>query len=570
MNKFFWLAFTLGWMLFAQAAFGQSCPAPLNGTLGVRSNEAMSVTAVDGATVTLTSSSSLTGTVEWFLDGLTQGTTGTTKSITFTMTVDKTGKWTAKIGGADTGEEITVGWVRNREVLANSADIEALKKLYYSTDGPNWTNVPASWTIGGVRVGWNPAQWNNTSYSLQQRFPGVLFGACDRVTSIVLDGVLRGQLPQGDDFATNGGLSELRSIYIRGNSNLTGPIPTTLNRLKKLEILHMSGNGFTGTFPNLTQLTQLRVIDINSNFGITAIDPSIGNIASLRELSFFRCRGLTSLPSSLSNLTLQKFNASEIRCESCVPITPGLTSIPQLNSSLLNDVNISYSHVDFNSIYNYLSPTLSCANYRWLQFNLPFSPNSNACTLRADTRGATSYQWRRRWITDDPIPGATSATLDLTTLPTNPPNSLVPGYYYCVMNVSWNTATCTTNTQLLRTVDAYWAGPGNPCPNPPTRSLRGPSDEKEAELEGSDQKGSELAYPNPVRDGQPVSVRIGDAGVTELSYSVVDAAGTTRRTGRAGIASGVIQVTLDGLSAGLYTITYITGGTPHSVKVVKQ
>ncbi|XP_031395546.1 probable leucine-rich repeat receptor-like protein kinase At5g49770 [Punica granatum] len=127
----------------------------------------------------------------------------------------------------------------------------------------SWLNTPPNWGRSDDPCGspWDGVTCNNS-----------------RVTALGLSSLgIKGQL-SGDI----GGLSELRSLDLSSNKDLTGPISPRLGDLKNLNILILAGCGFSGTIPNeLGKLTELTFLALNSNKLTGRIPPSLGSLFKL-------------------------------------------------------------------------------------------------------------------------------------------------------------------------------------------------------------------------------------------------------------------------------------------------
>jgi gliding motility-associated-like protein len=143
---------------------------------------------------------------------------------------------------------------------ANVQDSMALVDLYNSTNGPGWVGI-TNWLTGPVSTWFQVALDNN-----------------GRVTYVFL-----------------------------ANCNLIGTLPTTLNKLTALITLQIGANQLSGSIPDLTGMTALQILNLNSNQLTGNLPTSIGTLPSLKYFYVNKNQLSGSIP-SLANLT----NLSEI------------------------------------------------------------------------------------------------------------------------------------------------------------------------------------------------------------------------------------------------------------------
>ncbi|GMI78584.1 Vascular-Related RLK 1 [Hibiscus trionum] len=136
-------------------------------------------------------------------------------------------------------------------------DAAALQSLKDS-----WQNTPPSW---------------EKSDDPCQAWEGVTCNS-SRVTALGLSTMgLKGKL-SGDI----GELTELRSLDLSFNQDLTGSLSPRLGDLEKLNILILAGCGFTGNIPDqLGNLAELSFLALNSNNFTGRIPPSLGKLSKL-------------------------------------------------------------------------------------------------------------------------------------------------------------------------------------------------------------------------------------------------------------------------------------------------
>ncbi len=216
-------------------------------------------------------------------------------------------------------------------------DYTALRALYLSTNGDNWT----------TRWGWPDAAWFIANPTMP---PGTNWNSW---------------------FGVIGGCSggRVRVLEIIGN-NLTGPLPPEITLMTGLNELKIYANtGMSGPIPtnigNLTLLTELRLSD-NSHNG--TIPSSVGSLINLNSLSFSNNQITGVIPSTINNLnqlTLLALNDNNL--SGLIPNLSGLTILRnlrlQFNSltgNIPNWINNS-NFTDFRQLrldFNQLSGTI--------------------------------------------------------------------------------------------------------------------------------------------------------------------------------------------------------------------
>lgn len=141
-----------------------------------------------------------------------------------------------------------------------------------------------------------------------------------RVTELILDDrELTGAMP-----TELNRLGNLKRLVLRENE-LTGPIPAWLGELADLEELSLWGNRFYGAIPiSLGNLGNLRKLNFSQNRLSGPIPGTLGDLTNLRELSLWQNELTGPLPSQLSNLTkLQRLVLSRNELTGPLPIQLG-------------------------------------------------------------------------------------------------------------------------------------------------------------------------------------------------------------------------------------------------------
>ena len=147
---------------------------------------------------------------------------------------------------------------------------DALRALYETTGGPDWTNRGNWWGTGRPLGEWH----------------GVSVDGQGRVTGLVLtDNGLAGAFPP-----ELGALTHLRALDLRDNA-LTGPIPAELGALVNLTYLALDNNELTGPIPpQLGALVNLATLSLQDNALTGPIPPEL---ASLAKLTFLALTAIT-------------------------------------------------------------------------------------------------------------------------------------------------------------------------------------------------------------------------------------------------------------------------------------
>ena len=140
---------------------------------------------------------------------------------------------------------------------------DALRALYETTGGTDWTNRGNWWT--GRPLG----EWHGVSVDGQGRVTGL----------VLTDNGMAGAFPP-----ELGALTHLRALDLRDNA-LTGPIPAQLGALVNLTYLVLDNNELTGAIPpHLGSLVRLAILSLRGNALTGPIPPELGSLANLAFL----------------------------------------------------------------------------------------------------------------------------------------------------------------------------------------------------------------------------------------------------------------------------------------------
>lgn len=293
--------------------------------------------------------------------------------------------------------------------LTNNCHIDdwtALKALYISTNGNDWTN----------NRGWIEQIANQSSPSANCNL-GDLYGVElndeGRVMELtLLDNQLKGVIPfelsymskivflslpynnlSGNIPLEFGNLTNLSVLILIGN-NLSGNIPKELGRLSNLKFLNLTANMLSGNIPSeLGNLSNLETLRIGSNeltgsiplqFGSLSnlkylllfgnqlsggIPSELGNLSNLVDLYLSSNQLIGSIPSELGNLSnLEELSLFKNQLSGTV--TPELCNLNNLNSLALYSNNLSGCYPECFNIFCEIAVNSDISNGN--NFNAPF------------------------------------------------------------------------------------------------------------------------------------------------------------------------------------------------------
>ena len=274
-------------------------------------------------------------------------------------------------------------------------DWTALKALYESTNGDNWTD----------RNGWDIQIANQSSPPTDcdlSALYGVTLDVDTRISCIDLDGLascasgsringnnLTGVLPPelGNlsnlvyiDLSNNrlsgnippelGNLSNLEGLELNSNQ-LNGSIPTELGNLSNLEVLKLSYNELNGSIPTeLGNLSNLEVLELSYNELNGSIPTELGNLINLTHLNLFNNKFLVgSIPLELGNLiNLTDLNIGSNQLTGGIP--PELGNLVNLVRLTLGGTTFAGQDIRGNNLTGNIPPELgNLVNLEMLALN---------------------------------------------------------------------------------------------------------------------------------------------------------------------------------------------------------
>ena len=187
-----------------------------------------------------------------------------------------------------------------------TGDRAVLVELYNATNGPNWTDS-TNWN-SSAPVG----EWYGVSTDGAGRVTGLHLGenqlsgpipsSLGSLTRLEYLDLYTNQLT-GSIPSSLGSLARLRQLNLADNQ-LTGSIPTSLGDLTRLVNLWLDGNQLSGPIPaSLGRLTRLEILALYSNQLSGPIPASLGSLTRLADLALDGNQLSGPIPASLGSLT---------------------------------------------------------------------------------------------------------------------------------------------------------------------------------------------------------------------------------------------------------------------------
>ena len=239
------------------------------------------------------------------------------------------------------------GTARVRVANSERATLEA---FYRATNGPNWVNSE-NWLTDAPL-----ADWYGVDTDAQGRVVRlVLEGTFDRENARRTPHGLTGSIPPQLVQLTN-----LTVLNLQLN-DLTGPIPPELGDLIGLESLDLHGNALTGPIPpDLGSPSDLTWLALSSNNLTGPIPPELGGLSRLQQLHLYGNNLEGTIPPELGNLSrLQQLHLYGNNLEGTVP--------PELgNLSRLERLDLRVNNLEGPIPPNLLQLVdLARLNFRW-------------------------------------------------------------------------------------------------------------------------------------------------------------------------------------------------------------
>ncbi|KAI5082247.1 hypothetical protein GOP47_0001990 [Adiantum capillus-veneris] len=163
------------------------------------------------------------------------------------------------------------------------------------------TNEQDLAALQAIQQAWAPTSFSWSGDPCESLWLGV---TCDPTSSNVIKLELPSQSIRGSLPLQIGDLTNLQTLDLSYNGNLTGTLPLELFQLANLEELFLQNCGLFGTIPNdLGKLAKLTYLALNQNFFTGPIPTTVGQLSEMFwfDLSYNQMSG--NLPLQLANLT---------------------------------------------------------------------------------------------------------------------------------------------------------------------------------------------------------------------------------------------------------------------------
>lgn len=191
----------------------------------------------------------------------------------------------------------------------SQTQINALREVYDSLNGQEWTNKTGWNTLADPCAGWFGVTCNASGTNViklfidgNNAFGSIPSGISDltELQELVISGIgLTGKtIP-----ASIGSLSKLQGLFLNDNG-LAGSIPPEFGQLLELRSLSLDDNQLTGNIPiEIMSLTKMHGLRLHHNYLTGPIPTEISNMTSLLALTLHRNSLTGNIPSSLADLT---------------------------------------------------------------------------------------------------------------------------------------------------------------------------------------------------------------------------------------------------------------------------
>lgn len=166
---------------------------------------------------------------------------------------------------------------------------------------------------------------NNTDCCSDWSFVGCGFNPGSEYGRIITVTISRGWGLSGNIPSDFGDLPYLSFLSLAENVNVTGPIPKSLSKLKKLYNLDLGMNGLSGPIPGeLLGLKVLKDVDLSGNKLSGEIPPSVSSLSSLSQFNVSHNKLTGNIPKMSKSLKSLDVSYNQL----CGQIPSGLNRFP--------------------------------------------------------------------------------------------------------------------------------------------------------------------------------------------------------------------------------------------------
>ncbi len=267
-------------------------------------------------------------------------------------------------------------------------EFNALKDLFTSTNGANWTNKtnwPTTWPAKataaemGTWFGVGVTNGDVTSLNfISNNLNGGLSPSLGNLTELTYMG-FRANAVTGAIPSTWSTLTKLNTFDFSYTS-LTGSIPSFFSSFTQLTVFQVLAAGVTGAIPNLSASTNLQVLFLEANFTPAPLPSWLQNMTNLTHLLLQNCKVTGDIPNWIGgNLALRSLDLSKNSLTGSIPASIGnLTQLQGLSlyenqltgaipSSIGNLANASYIGLYYNNLTGSIPTEIGgLANVRYL------------------------------------------------------------------------------------------------------------------------------------------------------------------------------------------------------------
>lgn len=214
-------------------------------------------------------------------------------------------------GNGSTEDFINSDCLCEQGLFYNPIVYNALRELYLSTDGDNWT----------TRTNWPDraffeANTTDPGNSNVETWFGVIVEDSEIIEINMPNNNLNGQIP--DALAT---LTELSNVYLQNNA-IIGSIDQLLPLFKQLKNLDLSNNQLNGQIPDIfNTFTKLQNINLSENNLSGELPPTLSSPNLLQSISMSNNMLEGEIPNSWGTLVYVEMKLDNNKLSGCFPIS---------------------------------------------------------------------------------------------------------------------------------------------------------------------------------------------------------------------------------------------------------